>query len=776
MEKFGVGQPLTRKEDLRLLTGRGRFIEDATATNMVHARFVRAPHAHARIAGIDAAAARALPGVVAIVTGDDLADQGLGTMPCVFQPKGVDGRPPIVPSYGLLAVDRVRFVGDLVAMVIADSAAQAADAAEAVAVDYEALAAVTDLRAAAAPDAVSVWPEAPGNVSLEWQLGDAVATAAAFERAAQTVTLTVINNRVAVTAMETRGALAAYHADSNRWTLITTTQLPHPMRAEIAEVLGVDADRLRIVVKDVGGGFGAKNSAYPEQVLVCWAARAYGRPVRWIEERAESFLATYHCRDNVTEASLALDENGRFLGLKVDTLANLGAYISGRGALSPINNAAALINTYRTGVAHVRVRELFTHTVPTDVYRGAGRPEALYAIERLVDVAALTLGLDPAVLRRRNMIPPDALPYETPLGLTYDSGLYEQTMDDGLAAADLTGFADRRAAAGARGILRGLGFANFVERCGAGVSEAAELRITEDGRAQVLIGTMSNGQGHETAFAQVAGDLLGLDPALVDVIEGDTDRVRDGKGTGGSRSIPLGGAAIKLTSEILIDKARTIAGHHLEAAVADIEFVGGRFAVAGTDRVLTWAELARIAGDPAVLPDGMAPGLEAHATFNPPNHTFPNGCHVCEVEIDPDTGALTVARYTVVHDFGRILNPLLLTGQVHGGVAQGLGQAMFEQIAYDPGSGQLLSGSFMDYPIPRASQVPMFDVTNPQTPCPSNPMGFKGCGEAGAAGAPPALVNAAINALSPLGIRHIDMPLTPERVWRAIQQAKETQL
>ena len=770
LEKFGIGQPLGRKEDRRLLTGRGRFVDDETPPGAAHAHVLRSPHAHARIRAIDTAGARAMPGVLTVLTGADVAADGLGGLPCLFMPKGPGGGPAgVTPPYPVLARERVRHVGDSVALVVAETAVQARDAAEAIVVDYEALPAVVAMDAAIGPDAPLLHDECPNNICYTYEIGDRDAVDAAFAKAESVVPLDLVNNRVVIAAMETRGAIAIPDAGGGRVALHTTSQMPHPIRADLATVFGEAEDRFRVVVRDVGGGFGAKNSTYPEYILVVWAARRLGRPVKWIGERADAFVTDYHGRANKTRAEMALDKDGRFLAIRVDSLADLGAYASGRGTMSPVVNLPALAGAYTTPAIHVRVRTVFTNTVPTDVYRGAGRPEAVYVLERLVDVAARDIGLDPVEIRRRNIIPPDSYPYKTPLGLTYDSGLYERNLDDGLKRVDWDGFEGRRAEAAARGRLRGLGLANYVERCGAGVTQDAEIRIEPDG-VTVLIGTMSNGQGHETAYAQIAAELLGVAYDRVTVVQGDTDLIERGQGTGGSRSIPLGGAAMKLAADKLIDKARRLAAHRMEAAVADIEFIAGRFTIVGTDRALDWVELARAAADPAQIPDGMDPGLDEWGEFVPPNHTFPNGCHLCEVEIDPDTGAMDILRYAVVHDFGRLLNPLMLEGQVHGGVAQGLGQAAFEDTAYDA-DGQLLAGSFMDYCVPRADDMPAFEFTSNPTECPANPMGFKGCGEAGAAGAPPALINAVVDALRPLGIRHIDMPVTPERLWRAIRNA-----
>ncbi len=766
MVKFGIGQPLRRKEDPRLLTGRGRVVADCRAEGEAHAWFLRSAHGHGRIRAIETAAARAMPGVLAVVTAADVAE-ALGPMPIAFSPPSRPGAETRLPDAPVLATDRVRFVGDSLAMVVAETAAAARDAAEAIVVDIEALPAVITPAEALADGAPQLWPDIPGNLAFDWEAGDAAAVEAAFADARHRVSLEAVNNRVVIGAMETRGAFARYDAATGRFEITMPTQMPHPLRAELAEMFRLPEDRFRVLVGDVGGGFGIKNSLYPEYPLILWAARELGRPVSWIGDRSDAFLTDFHGRGRLTRAELALGEDLDFLALRVDVLADLGAHASGRGTMPPVVNTPALNGVYRTPAIHARVRGAFTNAVPTEVYRGAGRPEVLHLLERLVDVAAFDLGVDRIALRRRNTLQPDELPFPTPLGLNYDAGRYEETLDAGLARADWEGYEARRAASAEMGRLRGFGIANYVERCGHGVSESAELRVEADGGATVLTGSQSNGQGHETAFAQLAGDMLGIEPARVQVIQGDTDVVKEGQGTGGSWSIPLGGACLTYASRDLIDLATPLAAEALEAANEDIEFADGRFVITGTDRALDWAGVAEQAAAQAV-------SLVTIGRFTPENHTYPNGCHCCEVEIDPETGIVTIAAYAVAHDFGRTLNPLMLAGQVHGGVAQGLGQAGFEHVVHDE-NGQLLSGSLLDYCLPRADQLPPIDFESLETPSPSNPAGFKGCGEAGAAGAPPALANAVMDALKPLGVRHFDMPYTPQRVWRAIQDARKSQ-
>ena len=774
MGQFGIGQPLRRLEDPRLLTGRGRFIDDVALPRMAHAVLVRAPHAHAEIRGIDRDAAAAMPGVLAVLTAAELEADGIGDNPALFVPPPWRGRDSVVPPHRLLARDRARFVGDRVAMVVAETLLQARDAAEAVRVEYAPLAAVTTPTQAAAPEAPQIWPQAEGNVGFTWESGDPAAVEAAFAAAAHTVALDLINNRIVANYMETRGAIGEFDPGSRRYTLHTGTQQPHRTRRALAEpVLRVPERDLRVLVGDTGGSFGIKNSSYPEQGLVLWAARRVGRPVKWIAERGEGFLADSGGRDNETRAELALDADGRARAIRVRTRANLGAYLNNNTCFVPIGGTATLTGVYDIPAAHVRVQGLFTNTVHTDAYRGAGRPEASYVIERLMDAAARRIGLDPAEIRRRNYIAPDAFPYRTALGLDYDSGPFADNMDRAMAAADWDGAAARKADAVRRGRLRGIGMANYIERCGGGaLDETAELRFDPSGALTLLIGTQSNGQGHQTAYAQIVAEKLGLDPADLRVLQGDTDAVGQGNGTGGSRSIPVGGAALAAACARVIDKGRRLAAHALEAAVEDIDFADGAFAVAGTDRRIALAEVARRSFQIANLPPGEETGLDERASFQPQGFTYPNGVHICELEIDPETGAVDLCRYVVVDDFGVLINPLLVDGQVHGGIAQGLGQALMEHTVYDPASGQLLSGSLMDYALPRAADFPEMEVAyNADAPCRTNPLGVKGAGEAGSVGAPPAAINAVLDALAPLGIDHIDMPATPQRIWAAIRAA-----
>ncbi|HEX7969168.1 MAG TPA: xanthine dehydrogenase family protein molybdopterin-binding subunit, partial [Stellaceae bacterium] len=674
-------------------------------------------------------------------------------------------------------LDRVHHVGQPVVAVVAESIAAAKDAAELVEIDWEMLPSVTDTAAAAAGGAPAVWDEVPDNMCFVHSVGDKAAVDVAFSRATHVVKERFHINRVAVNPLEGRTALGVYDMSDGRYTLYAGLQAPHVMRLELASnIFKLPADRLRLISPDVGGGFGMKGSAYPELALVLWAARKIERPVKWIAERSEAFIADHHARDNVSTVELALDDNGKFLALRVGTIANLGAYLASMGVHVATNNVGGLAGTYTTPCIHVVVTGVFSNTNATCPYRGAGRPEASYCIERIIDIAARQAGIDPVELRRRNMIPAAAMPYKTGLTYTYDSGEFEKTMDMALDLADWKGVEARRAAARARGKLYGAGVASVIEIAGGPadfpLEEAIEIRFDATGHATVLAGTHSHGQGHETMYRQFAGHVLGLPPERVRLAYGDTDLVFHGRGTFGSRSASVGGAAFLAAANKIIEKGKLIAGHLLEASALDIEFRDGRFTVAGTDRSIDLVEVAKTAFLSQRLPRGMELGLDAQAVVTPPGPTFPNGFHVCEVEIDPDTGVAEIVRYAVADDVGRVVNPLLLKGQIHGGIAQGAGQALFETMVYDEGSGQLLTGSFMDYCMPRADDLPLFAVVSNEVPARTNPLGIKGAGEAGTVGALPAVMNAVNDALASLGIRHFDMPATPERLWRAIREAR----
>ncbi|HJU15311.1 MAG TPA: xanthine dehydrogenase family protein molybdopterin-binding subunit [Stellaceae bacterium] len=773
MAQFGIGQPVRRVEDRRFITGNGHYLDDLTRPHQAHAVLLRSPHAHARIRAITADRAKAAPGVLAVLTGADLADDRIGTIPCLSPVQNRDGSPAFLPPRPALADGRVRHVGDSVAMVVADTVDAARDAAELIAIDYEPLPAAVETAHALDPGQPSVWDEAPANLCFDWEIGDAAAVERAAAEARRRVGLELVNNRVVVTSLEPRGAIGEYDRGEDSYTLWSSTQGSHFLRNLLAEsIFHIPENRIRVVTPDVGGGFGMKLFLYPEHVLVLWAAKKLGRPVKWVPERSDSFMTDSQGRDNLTRLELFLDEGLRFQALKVETTANMGAYLSNFAPEIPtLSGAVMLSGVYAIPAIHVAVKGVFTNTVPVDAYRGAGRPEAAYALERLVDFAARRLGVAPDELRRRNLIRPEAMPYRTPLGLTYDSGDFRLNMEDALRAAHAADFAAERAEAKRHGHLRGLGYAVYIEQSGFPPDEFAELRFDPAGTLTILMGTQSSGQGHQTAYAQLAAERLGLPLDRIRVVQGDTAAVGFGRGTGGSRSLPVGGAALAHAAQKLVDKGRQIAAHLLEAAEADLEFADGAYRIAGTDRRLGLEEVARAAFNPAQLPAGLEPGFAESGHFTPPAPTFPNGVHVCEVELDPETGAVEILRYLVVDDFGTVVNPLLLRGQVQGGVAQGVGQAMLERCLYDPETGQLLSGSLTDYAVPRAGDLPPIEFAYNIVPCRTNPLGIKGAGEAGAIGAPPAFVNAVLDALAEFGVAHLDMPLSPERVWQAIRMA-----
>jgi len=775
MPKFGMGQPARRTEDQRFITGHGRYTDDIALPRQTHAYILRSPHAHAKIRKIDIRAAMKAPGVVGVVTGADLDRDGIGPIPCLTPINNVDGSEAKLPPRKALTTDKVRHVGDSVAMVVAESLAQAKDAAELIEVDYEVLPSVVDAEAALAGGNGLVWDDAPGNLCFDWAVGRRAAVEQGFAKAKHVVSLKVVNNRLIVNSMETRAALGHYDTAEDRYHLYTSSQGSHTLRGVLASaVLKVPEQRIRVVTPDVGGGFGMKLFLYPEHVLVLYAAKKFGRPLRWIGERADAFITDTHGRDNVTTAELALDDAGKFLALRVKIVANMGAYLSLYSTFIPTGAGSAMhAGVYQTPAVLVEVKGMYTHTTPIDAYRGAGRPEAAYILERVVDLAAKRLRLDPAEIRRRNFIKPEQMPFATPLDRTYDSGKFQRNMEDALKAADRAGFAARKTESARRGKLRGLGFATYIEECGGGDDEMAEIRFDASGTATLLIGTQSSGQGHQTAYAQVVSEKLGIPFEDVRVSQGDSDVVGFGRGTGGSRSLPIGGAAIDLAARRIIEKGRKIAAHRLEAAESDLEFADGQFRIAGTDRAVSMTEVAKTAFNSMELPKGVEAGLDETAHFAPPASTFPNGCHVCELEVDPETGNTTILRYLVVDDFGTVVNPLLLAGQVHGGIAQGVGQALLEGCVYDAKSGQLITGSFMDYCMPRAHDLPGIEFNFNVVPCATNPLGIKGAGEAGAIGAPPAVINALVDALGDLGIEHIDMPATPQRVWEAIARARQ---
>jgi carbon-monoxide dehydrogenase large subunit len=772
MGQFGIGQGVKRFEDQRLLRGEGRFHNDVNVPGQTHAVIVRSIHAHARIRSIDTSAATRAPGVLAVFTGADLAKDGLGTMQMTLKRKRPDGSPMFAPPHRGLALDRVRYVGDPIALVIAETLAQAEDAAELVQVDYDPLLSITST--AEAVGGAPVWDECPDNISNVFEAGDRATTDAAVAGAPRVIRRRYVITRVHAQYMEPRGALGVYDPGEDRYTLYADVQYPHRVRTALASnIFKIPEHKIRVIAGDVGGGFGTKGWQYPEHRLVLWAARKLRRPVKWACERREAVPADEHARDNVSEAELALDARGRFLALRVRTLANVGAYVSSdRNLLATFSNVVTLVGVYAIPVAHVQVTSVLTNTNSTAPYRGAGRPEATYVIERLIDDAARELGADRVELRRANLIPSSAMPHRTPLGMTYDCGDFEKNMDDAVKLADVAGFPARREAARARGALRGIAVVNAIERAAGAQPEFAEIRFAPSGSATVLMGTKNQGQGHETTFKQILHERLGLDPADVRYIDGDTDRVAFGMGTMGSRSTVIGGTALWTAADKVIAKAKKIAARLMEAAEPDIVFSDARFAVRGTHRAVTLKDVARAAFQPAQLPPGLEPGLYETGTFSPKQDTWPNGCHVCEVEVDPDTGAVMLVNYVIVDDVGTVINPLTLKGQIHGGVAQGVGQALMEQIVYDAESGQLLTASFMDYAMPRADTFPDLHVESNPVPTKLNPLGAKGAGEAGTVGALPAVMNAVIDALAPRGVPHLDMPASSERVWRALRDAK----
>ncbi|MGC2199763.1 MAG: xanthine dehydrogenase family protein molybdopterin-binding subunit [Stellaceae bacterium] len=775
MKQFGIGQPVRRVEDRRFITGHGGYVDDISRSRQTHAFMLRSPHAHAYIRAIDGTAALSAPGVLAVFTGEHLARDGIGTIPCLSAVTNRDGSPSVLPPHPAIARDRVRHVGDTVAMVVAESAAAARDAAELITVDYEPLPAVVETARALDAGQPQVWDEAPGNLCFDWEVGDRDAVERAMAAAHHRIVLELVNNRIVVNSMEPRGALGEYDPGEDSYTLWSSTQGSHFVRNLLADtVLKVPENRIRVITRDVGGGFGMKLFLYPEHILVLWAAKKIGRPVKWIPDRADAFMTDTQGRDNVTRLELALDDQLRFSGLEVGLTANMGAYLSNYAPEIPtVSGAVMYSGVYGIPAIHVGVKGVFTNTTPVDAYRGAGRPEAAYAVERLVDYTARQLGVAPQELRRRNFVKPEDMPYRTPLGLNYDSGEFARNMDQALAAADLADFPARRAEARSRGRYRGLGHAVYIEQSGFPPDEFAELRFDPSGTLTVLMGTQSSGQGHQTAYAQLAAERLGVAPEKIRVLQGDTSAISFGRGTGGSRSLPVGGAALVNAADKLVAKGRRIAAHLFEAAEADVEFADGVFSVTGTDRRLGIEDVARAAFDPARQAPGVEPGFDESGHFTPPQPTFPNGCHACEVEIEPETGHIHILRYLVVDDFGTVINPLLLAGQVQGGVAQGVGQAMLERTVFDPETGQLLTGSLTDYCIARAEDLPRIEFAYNVVPCRTNPLGVKGAGEAGAIGAPPALVNAVVDALAELGIEHLDMPLTPERIWHAVRGAAQ---
>ncbi len=783
----GIGASSKRREDVRFLTGKGKYTDDINIYGQTYAYFVRSQVAHGKINSIDTAAAEAMPGVVRIFTGADF--EGVGGIPCGWQITDRFGEVMQEPGHPVLAQGKVRHVGDPIAVVVAESLEQARDAAEAMEIDIEELPAVVDMKAALADSTVKVHDDLTSNLCYDWALGGEKADVdAAFDKAHHVTTLELVNNRLVANPMEPRVAIGNYDAADEEYTLYTTSQNPHVIRLLMgAFVLGIPEHKLRVIAPDVGGGFGTKIFHYAEEAFCTFAAKAVGRPVKWTADRSEAFISDAHGRDHVTKIELALDEDGMFVALRTDTLANMGAYLSTFAPSVPTwLHGTLMAGTYKTPHVYVNVRAVFTNTVPVDAYRGAGRPEATYQLERVIDKAAREIGMDPITIRRKNFIQPDEFPYATPVAVEYDTGNYDATMNKLIEIADIAGFAARKAESAKNGKRRGLGINCYIEACGiapsnlvgqlgarAGLYESATVRVTATGSIAVMTGSHSHGQGHETTFPQVVADMLGIDESLIDIVHGDTSKVPMGMGTYGSRSLAVGGSAIVKATEKIIAKAKKIAAHLLEAGEADIELADGQFTVAGTDKSVAWGDVTLAAYVPHNYPlEDIEPGLEETAFYDPNNFTYPAGAYACEVEVDEATGKVEVCSFAAADDFGNVINPMIVEGQVHGGIGQGIGQALLEHAVYDS-DGQLLSGSYMDYAMPRASDVPNYVVDHScQTPCTHNPLGVKGCGEAGAIGSPPAVVNAVVDALADLGVTHIDMPLSPNRVWSAIQSAK----
>jgi len=782
MADQGIGAAVRRKEDGRFLTGRGRYTDDINLPGQTYVTIVRSPEAHASIGGIDVSDAAAAAGVVAVITGADL--EGVGGLPCGWQIHSKDGSPMVEPPHQVLATEHVRHVGDPVAMVIAETQAQAKAAAMLVEVDYEPLPAAANITQAIADGAPSVWADAPDNVCFDWELGDAAATDAAFDSAEHIVTLEAVNNRLVPNAIEPRAAIGVYDTNSDEHTLYTTSQNPHVIRLLMgAFVLQIPESKLRVISPDVGGGFGSKIFHYAEEVMVTVAAQKIGRPVKWTADRSEAFISDAQGRDHITKAELAVGADGTFLGMRVHTHANLGAYLSTFGPSIPTWLYGTLLaGCYRTPAIYVNVKGTFTNTVPVDAYRGAGRPEAAFVVERLADLAARKLGMSPVEIRTKNFI--TEFPYATPVALEYDSGDYHATLEKALGLAGYDGFETRRQEAQDRGKLRGIGLSTFVEACGlapsalagalgarAGLFESGQVRVHPTGSVTVFTGSHSHGQGHETVFAQLVCEGLGVPIDQVEVVHGDTGQVQFGMGTYGSRSLAVGGSAIQMAIDKIIAKGKKIAAHLMEASEGDVEFADGRFTVAGTDKSQGLADVSLMAYVPHNYPEDLEPGLDETAFYDPKNFTYPAGAHVVEVEVDPDTGVVEIVDVSCVDDVGRVINPMIVEGQIHGGLAQGIGQALLEECRYDD-DGQLLTGSYMNYTMPRAADLPFYKTGHNTTLCTHNPLGVKGVGEVGSIGVPPAVINAVVDAVAHMGIDHIDMPATPEKVWRAIRDAQ----
>ncbi|WP_027052178.1 xanthine dehydrogenase family protein molybdopterin-binding subunit [Mesorhizobium erdmanii] len=777
----GVGARVARKEDKRFITGAGRYVDDMVVPGMKHAAFVRSPHAHAQIKKIDVKKAQAMPGVIGVLTGKELKADGIGNLICGWMIHSKDGSPMKMGAWSPLAFDKVRYVGDAVVIVVAETKGQARDAAEAVEITYKELKAVVEATKALEKGAPQIHPEADNNLIFDWEIGDAKATDAAIKAAAHVTRMKIVNNRLVPNAMEPRAALGHYDKADDHYTCWTTSQNPHVARLVMSAFYNVAPEnKLRVIAPDVGGGFGSKIYIYPEEIVCLWASKKTGVPVKWVADRTESFLTDAHGRDHVSTVEMAFDTNNRITGFKVDTIANLGAYMSLFSSCVPTYLYATLLSgQYDIPTIHANVRTVYTNTAPVDAYRGAGRPEATYLLERTMEAAARELGVSPAELRRKNFI--TTFPHQTPVIMNYDAGDYGASLDAAMNVSDYAGFAKRKAAAAKQGKLRGIGMSCYIEACGiapsaavgslgagVGLWESAEVRVNAVGTIEVLTGSHSHGQGHETTFAQLVNQRFGVPIDSVSIVHGDTDKVQMGMGTYGSRSGAVGMSAISKALDKVEAKAKKIAAHLLEADEGDIVIENGALKVAGTDKNVPWFQVALAAYTAHNLPAGMEPGLKETAFYDPSNFTFPAGCYICEVEIDPETGTTEIVQFVAADDFGNIINPMIVEGQVHGGIAQGIGQALLEGAHYDA-SGQLLTASYMDYTMPRAGDLPSFKVSTSNTPCPGNPLGIKGCGEAGAIGSPPAVINAITDAI---GIADIAMPASPSTVWAAIRAAK----
>jgi carbon-monoxide dehydrogenase large subunit len=775
MGEFSIGQSVTRLEDPRLLTGKGRYLDDINYDRQLYAVILRSPHAHADIVSINTDAAKVAPGVHAMLTGQDYRDDGMGVVPCMGNYTRRDGSPMYIPDRPALAVGRVRNIGYPVVLVVADTESQARDASELIDVEYSPLPAVTSCYEAFKDGAPQLYDDCPNNESYFYEVGDKAATDAAFDKADHVVSQHLVINRVTANAMENRGVIGDFNPGDGRYTLRCGFQRPWLFRKSLADqAFKVPESKIRLVTDDVGGSFGLRGSIYPEMVLMPWVSKIVGRPVKWVADRSESHLSDDDGRDNIVDASLAFDADGTFQAIRIRSWGNLGAYVSYRGAAPPVVHIGTAIGVYTTPTAHVEISGMLTNTHCTSPYRGAGRPESSYMIERLVEMAADELAMDPAELRRKNIIPSSAMPYKTPLTYTYDCGEFEQNLDIAMEMADWVGFPERRKESEARGKLRGIGMSNTLEWAADNTTETAEFRFDPTGDLTFVASTISHGQGHATIQTQIMVDLLGVDPERVNILQGDTDVSAFGMGTGGSRSTIMTGSAMTLAATKIITKGKKLAAHLLEASEADIEFAEGKFTVAGTDRVLTTHEIAVAAYKDGNLPEDMEPGLYETGTYNAKTGNFPNGCHICEVEIDPDTGVTGMVNYCVVDDVGTIINPMLVRGQIMGGIAQGMGQVLMEDKTYDPKTGQLIAGSFMDYCMPRADDFCDVKFEENEVPTATNPLGVKGAGEAGTVGSLSAGTNAIVDALSQFGIRHLDTPCTPFKVWKAIHDATAT--